>query len=94
MINTALVSKDAERDDCTVVKVNALELAAKAGTDRESNFVMLGAYVGATDIVPLDAVEDEIKEEFAGRKAKFIPANLAAFHAGVEAGKAANPVVA
>ena len=94
VINTALVSKDAERDDCTVVKVNALELAAKAGTDRASNFVMLGAYVGATDIVPLDAVEDEIKEEFAGRKAKFIPANLAAFHAGVEAGKAANPVVA
>ena len=60
VINTALVSKDAERDDCTVVKVNALELAAKAGTDRASNFVMLGAYVGATDIAQ---IEQELIEE-------------------------------
>ena len=94
VINTALVKKDAERDDCTVIKVNALALATGAGTDRASNFVMLGAYVGATDIVPAEAIEEEIANQFSGRKAKFVPANLAAFRSGVEAGKAAKPVVA
>lgn len=89
VINTALVSKDAERDDCVVIKVDARQLATDAGTDRAANFVMLGAYVGATGVVPLEAVEKEIAEEFSGRKAKFIPANVAAFRAGVAAGEKA-----
>ena len=87
VINTSLVSKDADRDDCTVVKVAARELAQEAGTDRAANFVMLGAYVGATSIVPPEAIEQEIAEEFAGRKAKFIPANQAAFRAGLAEGQ-------
>lgn len=89
VINRSLVKKDAERDDCTVLQVDARELAAEAGTERAANFVMLGAYVGATDIVPGAAIEREIEREFAGRKAKFIPANIAAFRAGFEAGRQA-----
>lgn len=89
VINTALVAKDADRGDCVVVKVDARDLAAKAGTDRAANFVMLGAYVGATGVVPAAAVETQIAEEFSGRKAKFVPANVAAFRAGLEAGEQA-----
>ncbi len=83
VINTSLVSKGADRGDCTVVEVDARGLAAKAGTDRAANFVMLGAYVGATGVVPPEAVEAEIADEFSGRKAKFVPANVAAFRAGL-----------
>jgi 2-oxoglutarate ferredoxin oxidoreductase subunit gamma len=89
VINTSLVSKDAEREDCAVVKVDARQLATEAGTDRAANFVMLGAYVGATSVVPLQAIETEIEHEFSGRKAKFVPANVAAFRAGVAAGEKA-----
>ena len=61
-------------------------LAEQAGNNRAANFVMLGAYVGATDVVPVEAVENAISKEFTGGKAKFIPGNIAAFQAGVAEG--------
>ena len=50
---------------------------------------MLGAYAGATDVVPLEAIEQAIAEEFAGDKAKFVAPSIAAFRAGVEAARSA-----
>jgi 2-oxoglutarate ferredoxin oxidoreductase subunit gamma len=87
VVNRSLVPKDPERDDCTVVAVDARELALEAGTDRAANFVMLGAYVGATEVVPVDALEKALAAEFTGRKAKFVPMNVAALHAGVAEGR-------
>lgn len=86
VINTSLISRDSGRPDCTEVRVAAREMAKEAGTERAANFVMLGAFVGATGIVAPDVVEEEITHEFSGRKAKFIPANTAAFRAGLAAG--------
>jgi 2-oxoglutarate ferredoxin oxidoreductase subunit gamma len=87
VVNTSLIDRDPQRDDCTVVKVASRELAEAAGTDKASNFVMLGAYLGATDVIPVEAVEQTIKNEFTGNKARFVSANLAAFKAGLAAGR-------
>jgi 2-oxoglutarate ferredoxin oxidoreductase subunit gamma len=87
VVNRTLVKKDPERPDCTVVQVDSRELASEAGSTRAANFVMLGAYVGASGIVPPEAVEKAIDEEFAGAKAKFVPANIRAFRAGVTVGR-------
>jgi 2-oxoglutarate ferredoxin oxidoreductase subunit gamma len=87
VINRTLVKKDPERTDCTVVHVDARELAADAGSTRAANFVMLGAYVGASGIVPPEAVEQAIEAEFVGGKAKFVPVNVAAFRAGLAEGR-------
>ena len=89
VINTSLVNRGSERDDCTEVRVAARDVAAEAGTIRAANFVMLGAYIGATGVLAPEAIEAEIAEEFSGRKAKFIPANVAAFRAGLAKGKQA-----
>ena len=89
VVNTSLVDTDPERPDCTVVNVAARELAKEAGTDRAANFVMLGAYMGAAGPVPIEAVERAIKNEFTGKKAKFIPFNVAAFRAGLAEGSKA-----
>jgi len=89
VVNTSLVKQDPERDDCVVVKVDARELATEAGTDRAANFVMLGAYVGASDVIPAEAVEQAIGNEFAGDKEKFVPGNVAAFRAGMAEGRKA-----
>jgi 2-oxoglutarate ferredoxin oxidoreductase subunit gamma len=85
VVNQSLVDRDPGRQDCLVVKVAARDLAQDAGAARASNFVMLGAYAAATDVVPLEAIERAIAEEFTGGKAKFIAPNIAAFRAGVEA---------
>ena len=85
VINTSLVSSKSERDDCVVMYIDAAEIAKKAGTARAANLVMFGAYVGWSGIVDKDICKKMIEKEFAA-KAKFIPANLAAFESGYEEG--------
>lgn len=87
VINGSLVDKDPERADCTVLRLDARGLAEAAGTARAANFVMLGAYVGLTDCVAADTVRQEIANEFTGAKAQHVPANVAAFEAGLAAGR-------
>jgi 2-oxoglutarate ferredoxin oxidoreductase subunit gamma len=86
VINTSLVTVRSDRDDCSVLYVDAGQLAAKAGTARAANLVMFGAYVGWSGIVAEATCVQMIEEEFAS-KAKFIPANVAAFKAGFAEGE-------
>jgi 2-oxoglutarate ferredoxin oxidoreductase subunit gamma len=88
LIDASLVDRDAGRDDCTVIRVDARGLAQQAGAPRAANFVMLGAYAGAVDVVPPDAIERAIEAEFAGEKRKFVAPSIAAFRAGYDAGRA------
>ncbi len=87
IVNQSLIDRDPQRDDCRVIKVPSRELAEEAGSARAANFVMLGAYIGATDTVPEDAIERAIAVEFEGDKEKFVAPSVAAFRAGVEAGR-------
>ena len=84
VVNSSLVDRDPERKDCVVLRIDSRELAKKAGTHKAANFVMLGAYVGATDVVPPEAIETAIRREFEGDKKKFISTNTAAFRAGLD----------
>jgi 2-oxoglutarate ferredoxin oxidoreductase subunit gamma len=70
------------------VRVAARALAQAAGHERAANFVMLGAYVGATGILPAEAVEEAIAEEFREGKEQHIEASVAAFRAGLKEGRA------
>ena len=81
------------RGDCVIVRVNARQTAKDAGSERAQNLVMLGAYIGATDAVPAASIEKAIADEFTGKKARFVPQNVAAFRAGVEIGRAAAATV-
>ncbi len=90
VLNSSLVHRDPKRDDCTVVKVDTRKLAGLAGSERAANFVLLGAYVAASGVVAPESVEREIENEFTGAKARHVPANLAAFRAGLDAGRPAH----
>ena len=87
VINASLTEKDPERPDCTVLFLDSRGIAEAAGTARAANFVMLGAYVGLTGCVEASTVADEIANEFKGPKAKHVPANVAAFEAGLAEGR-------
>lgn len=75
------------RDDCLEVGVETRELARQAGSERAANLVMLGAYVGASGVVPDDAVERAIRNEFSGRKEKYADSSVEAFRAGLAVGR-------
>ena len=89
VVNATLVARAAARADCRVVRVDTRSLAQAAGNERAANFVLLGAYVGATEAVAAAAVEEAIAEEFRDGKEKHVATSVAAFRAGLEAGRRA-----
>jgi len=88
VVNTSLITVRPERKDVVLVEVPANQIAIDAGTGKAANMVMLGAYVGATGLVPFDAVVEMVRHEFQ-RKAKLIPTNVKCLEAGFQIGKAA-----
>ena len=83
IVNSSLVPIPAARPDCQVFYLEATELAKTAGTARAGNLVMLGAYVALSKVVEPESIIKTIEKEFKN-KAKFIPANVAAFNAGYQ----------
>ena len=88
LINSSLIDRDATREDVTVVRVPANEIANELGNPRAANMVALGAYLGATGAVALEEVEQVIRETFAA-KPQLVELNIEALHRGVELGAAA-----
>jgi len=86
LINSSLINRDAQRDDVTVVKVPANEIANELSNSRGANMVALGAYLGATHAVSLAVVEGVVRETFAA-KPTLVDVNLEALHRGYEIGE-------
>ncbi len=86
VVNTSLINIRPERNDVRVVEVPANDIAIAAGTGRAANMVMLGAYVGATGIVPIDAVIEQVKEEFEKRP-NLVPVNVKCLEEGYKIGE-------
>jgi 2-oxoglutarate ferredoxin oxidoreductase subunit gamma len=89
VVNTSLIDRKAERGDLEVLYIPANDIAEQEGSARAANMVMLGAFVGANEVVGPAAVERAIAETFAGKAAKLAEANVRAFRKGVEAARAA-----
>lgn len=88
ILNSSLITIRPERQDIVIVEVPANDIAIEAGTARAANMVMLGAYVGATDLVSIDAVLEQVKEEFQHRP-KVIPVNLKCIEEGFNLARSA-----
>jgi 2-oxoglutarate ferredoxin oxidoreductase subunit gamma len=58
---------NAERQDIRVYSIPALTVARALGSLLAANFVLLGAYVTLTRILPIEACEEAIKQRFAGQ---------------------------
>lgn len=86
-VNSSTITDKVDRDDVTTYYIPCDQIASELGNPKVSNMVMLGAYIGATDAVKVDTVEDMIRHMFSGEKEKLIPLNLEALHQGIEAVK-------
>jgi 2-oxoglutarate ferredoxin oxidoreductase subunit gamma len=88
VVNKSLIPVDPDRDDVRVVNVEANRIAIDAGSAKSANMVILGAYVGATEVVPYDALV-KTAEKVLQKKPKLIPTNLRCLQQGFELGKQA-----
>ncbi len=87
LINSSLIEREAGREDLTVIRVPANEIAIELGNRRGANMVALGAYLGATEAVSVEGIVEVIRETFAA-KPGVIDVNITALHRGHEIGAA------
>ena len=85
-INSSIVTDEIKRDDITVVKAPVTELALEMGNAKVLNVIMLGVYVGYTEVIDPAIVWNTIEHKLAS-KAKLLPLNKAAFDKGLEIGR-------
>ncbi len=86
-INSSIVPDKVTRDDIRAVYVPCDTIAAELGNLKVGNMVMLGAYIGATEALKVETIEEMIHEMFTGKKAKLVPLNLEALHRGIACAK-------
>ena len=86
-INSSIVTSEIARDDVKVVKAPVTEMALEMGNSKVLNVIMLGVYVGYTEVVDPAIVWDTIEHKL-GKKPKLLPLNKMAFEKGLEIGRA------
>lgn len=88
VVNTSLINRLPHRTDVTVVAVPANELAIECGSPKAANMAALGAYLGASEVVPLELVKGIVAESFSA-KPKLVEVNHEALARGFALGQAA-----
>jgi 2-oxoglutarate ferredoxin oxidoreductase subunit gamma len=66
-----------------VIGIPATDIANDLGEIRVANFVMMGAYLSSSDCVPVEALEECIRLELAGKPAALIDLNIEALEIGL-----------
>lgn len=85
-INSSIVTDEVVRDDVKVVSAPVTDLAFELGNAKVLNVIMLGVYVGYTQVIDPAIVWETIEHKLAS-KPKLLPLNKQAFEKGLEIGK-------
>lgn len=86
-VNSSIVTGDINREGVTVVRAPVTELALEMGNAKVLNVIMLGVYVGYTEVIEPTIVWETIEHKLAS-KPKLLPLNKAAFEKGLALGRA------
>ncbi len=83
IVESTGLQEKVEREDITVIEVPALENARSMGNPRGANFILLGAYIGATQLLSPELIERELEVRF-GNNTKVLSSNMEAFRHGLK----------
>lgn len=86
LVNSSLIDDDgSRRGDIDLLRLPLNEMALEAGDSRLVNMIALGAYVGRSGALPLDALKAALTDVLPERNHRFIPMNVRALDLGAEA---------
>lgn len=85
-INSSIVPEETGREDIKLVKAPVTQMALEMGNAKVLNVIMLGVYIGYTEVVSSEVVWDTIEHKL-GKKPKLLPLNKEAFEKGLELGR-------
>lgn len=86
VINSSLINEPPNREELPAVRVPANEIAEELGVEKAANMVMLGAYIGASELFTMEETVQALAKVFAPSKAQFLPKNESALQRGAEIG--------
>lgn len=84
IVNASLIEKDTLDASRRTVFIPVNDMANTIGSGKMANMVALGAFIKATDCLPLEAVQHALNHVISKHYAKLIPQNAAALKAGYE----------
>ena len=87
LVESSGLEGDQGRKDYELVKVPGMEIAVGLGGAQVNNLILLGAYIGLTDAVPQELIEQELDRRFGTKKESIIKRNREALKKGLELGK-------
>lgn len=87
VVNKSLVPATSPRTDLRAIYLDATSDATEKGDVRLANMILLGALVGATEAVSLDAVERALEKNLPGRHRHLLGANFEALRTGAESAR-------
>lgn len=88
--NTSRVLSEITREDITVVKVPADDIAVELGSIKCANIILIGALIGAeAGIITEEAMLGSLEAKFGSKKKEVLELNKVALQKGIEYGKKA-----
>jgi 2-oxoglutarate ferredoxin oxidoreductase subunit gamma len=82
VVNSSMVSRNAQRTDIMVIDIPGTELAEGLGDKRLANIVMLGALAAKADFVKIKSIEKGIEKSLSNDKKALFEINLKALQTG------------
>jgi 2-oxoglutarate ferredoxin oxidoreductase subunit gamma len=92
VVDSALISATAEREEIREIRLPAKEIAAELGFPQIANVVMIGALIEATGVVRPETLEKVLEQHLGERRRAALVPNKQALQRGAE--YAAQPVAA
>ena len=87
VLNSSRVKDEEIRADVRVLSVPVDDIALELGNVRVANIVLIGALMGATDIVSKEVLVRSLEEKFKSKKPEILELNMKALEKGIELGK-------
>lgn len=82
--NASLINRGPERDDIETVFIPANEFAEALGDKRLLNMVALGALLAKLPVLPLDAIEEALRDHLPERHKRLLSVNFKALRQGAD----------
>ena len=71
-VDSSVISAKVNREDAKAFYIPATKMAIDLGDRRVANLILLGAYLEATKVLPLDAIEAQLEKQLAGKRGEAI----------------------
>lgn len=85
ILNTSLIDCQPYRQDVRIVRIPANDLAnEELGNVKVANMILLGAYLGLTQVVKLDSIVTALKKVLPESRHRLIPLNQQALEMGLQ----------